>query len=234
MRKQVMVIGLGRFGISLAKALNAMGHDVLAIDSDEKAVQSVAADVTHAVQADATDEAVLKDLGSGNFDVAVVTIASDIQNSVLTTILLKKLGIRYIISRAQNDLHGSILEKIGADKVVYVEGEMGIELAHGLTMTNVTHYMPLERNYGVMQLTAPDYFVGKSLAKLELGAKGKWKMAVLLIKREKEIIVMPDLQEIIQLNDTLILAGNDDNLEQALTDAQKSSETQSPKIETNG
>ena len=221
MKRQVAVIGLGRFGISLAKALHSRGHEVLAIDAEEKIVQSIASKVTHAVQADATDETVLRELGIGNFDVAVVTMGTAIQSSVLTTILLKKLGVPYIVARAENDLHGSILEKIGADKVVYVEHEMGTELAHGLVLTDILHYMSLSMNYGIVQLKAPTYFCAKSLSQLELGPEGKWKVAVLLIGRGKEVIVMPDLQEIVQPDDILVLAGIDDNLEKSLAEAEK-------------
>jgi trk system potassium uptake protein TrkA len=113
MKRQVLIIGLGRFGISLATTLFSMGHDVMAVDVDDKKVQNISTQITHAVQADATDEAVLRELGVNNFDVAIVTIGEAIQNSVLCAILLKKLGVRYVIARAENDLHGTILDKIG-------------------------------------------------------------------------------------------------------------------------
>jgi trk system potassium uptake protein TrkA len=230
MKKQVLIVGLGRFGTSLATALFNMGHDVLAIDNDEKRVQSVAAQITHALQADATDEAVLKELAVGSFDVAIVTMGEAIQNSVLCTILLKKLGVPYVIARAENELHGSILEKIGADKVVYPEREMGTMLAHGLTLSDVDDYIPVASNYGVSKLSALPYFVGKTLSELELGRKGKWGLAVLLIKRGKEVIVTPAMEEKVREDDVLILAGGDDKLEQFLEEArrsQKESENQS-------
>src|SRR3989304_1692560 len=112
MKRQVAIIGLGRFGSSLAKSLFDMGHDVLAIDTDEKLVQNIASYVTHAVQADATDETVLKELGIPGFHVAIVSMGSAVQSSVLCTILLKKLGVRYVIARADDELHGTILEKM--------------------------------------------------------------------------------------------------------------------------
>lgn len=222
MKKQVLILGLGRFGISLATALFNMGHDVMAIDDDEKRVQNMSSQITHAVQADATDEAVLKELGVGNFDVAIVTMGLAIQSSVLATILLKKLGVPYVIARAENELHGSILEKIGADKVVYPEREMGTMLAHGLTLSDVDDYIPVAPNYGVSKLTALPYFVGKTLSELELGRKGKWGLAVLLIRRGKEVIVTPDIEEKVKEEDVLILSGSDDKLEQFLGEAKKS------------
>jgi len=226
MKKQVLILGLGRFGISLATALFNMGHDVMAIDDDEKRVQNVASQITHAIQADATDETVLKELGVTSFDVAIVTIGEAIQNSVLSTILLKKLGVPYVIARAESELHGSILEKIGADRVVYPEREMGTMLAHGLTLSDVDDYIPVATNYGVSKLRALPNFVGKTLSELELGRKGKWGQAVLLIKRGKEVIVTPDMKEKVEEEDVLILSGSDDKLEQFLEEAKKSQKEQ--------
>jgi len=222
MKKQVLILGLGRFGFSLATTLFNMGHDVMAIDDDEKSVQNVASHITHAIQADATDETVLKELGVTSFDVAIVTMGEAIQSSVLCTILLKKLGVPYVIARAENELHGSILEKIGADKVVYPEREMGTMLAHGLTLSDVDDYIPVATNYGVSKLRALPYFVGKTLSELELGRKGKWGLAVLLIKRGKEVIVTPDMEEKVKEEDVLILSGSDEKLEQFLEEAKKS------------
>ena len=224
MRKQVAVIGLGRFGDSVAKSLFSMGNDVLALDIDGKLVESIASEITHAVQADATNEAVLKELGIGDFEVAIVAVGDDIQTNVLSTILLKKLGVPYVIARAENNLHGSILEKIGADRVIYVEEEMGARVAHGLVLKNVEgvlDYMSVAPTYGVAKIAAPPYFVGKTLSELEFGRGGKWKITVLLIQREDEIIVTPVRTEVVKPKDIMVLAGNDENLRQLLTNAQK-------------
>jgi trk system potassium uptake protein TrkA len=221
MKKQVLIVGLGRFGVSLATTFFSMGHDVLAIDEDDKKVQSVASHITHAIQADATDEEVLKELGVGNFDVAIVTMGEAIQNSVLATILLKKLGVRYVIARAENELHGSILDKIGADKVVYPEREMGIRVAHGVALSEVTDYISVAPAYGVSKFIAPTHLVGKSLSDLGFGRGGKWGLAVLLIQREKGIIVTPDRSEVVKAGDVLIMAGSDDKLEQFLAEGKK-------------
>lgn len=119
--KQFVVIGIGRFGESIATTLFSMGHDVLAIDKDEERVQYISSKVTHAVQADATDESTLKSLGIRNFDVAVVTVGENIQSNILITLLCKEAGIRYVLAKAQNELHSKVLYKIGADKVVFPE-----------------------------------------------------------------------------------------------------------------
>ena len=220
MKKQVAIIGLGRFGVSLANTLYGMGHDVLAIDTDERTVQNASSQATHAVQADGTNEAILQELGIANFDVAVVAMGSDIQNSVLSTILLKKMGVRYVIARANNELHGSILDRIGADRVVYPEREMGIMTAHSLTLTSVTDYISVAATYGVAKLAAPQPFIGKSLSELGLGREGRRGVAVLLIQREKEIIVTPDRAEMVKPSDVFVVAGNDDALEKLLTEVE--------------
>ncbi len=226
MKKQIVVIGLGQFGTSLATTLTCLGHEVLALDRSEKEVQNVASQVTHAVQVDATSEAVLKELGVGNFDIAVVGIGSRIESSVLATILLKKLGIPYIIARADSDLHGSILEKIGADRVVYPECEMGVRVAQGITLSDVSDYMLLIPGYGVSKLAAPPYFVGMKLSDLGFGYKGKLEVAVFLIMRGDEVIVSPRQSEVVKPDDILIVAGSHDNLEKLLAEAKKNKEAE--------
>lgn len=218
MKKQVVVIGLGRFGYFLAETLFTMGHQVLAIDSDEKKVQSIAARITHAVQADATDEAVLRKLGISNFDVAVVGIGSGIQYSVLCTILLKKLGVKYVISRAENELHGAILERIGADKVIYIEREMAAKIAHQLNFPDAVDYVPVAPNYGVAKLAKVPRFVGTSLGDLGFGQRAKGGVVALLLRREKEVIITPEPTEVVAHADMLIVSGSDDDIEKLLSE----------------
>ena len=124
--KQFIVIGCGRFGSSVAKTLYKMGNDVLAIDGNEETVQSISDEVTHAVQADATDEHALRSLGIRNFDVAVITIGSDIQASIMATLIVKEMGVKFVVAKAQNELHAKVLYRIGADRVVFPERDMGI------------------------------------------------------------------------------------------------------------
>jgi len=221
MKKQIIVIGLGRFGTSLAKALSKAGHDVLALDRNEKSIQNISAQVTHVIQADATDETVLKDIDIDKFDIAVVAMGTAIESSVLSTILLKKLGVPYVIARANSELHGTILEKIGADTVVFPEREMGIRVAQVVTLTNVSDYMPVAQSYGIAKLTIPDNIAGENLENLGCGQKGKWEVAVLLIQREGEVIVTPGNKEVVKPNDILILAGENDKIEKLLTEARK-------------
>jgi trk system potassium uptake protein TrkA len=217
MKKQAVVIGLGRFGSSLAETLASTGYDVLAIDNDEDRVRAIASKVTQAVEGDATDESVLKEADIPSLDVGIVAIGSDIQSSVLAAILLKKLGIPYLIARAENDLHGSILEKIGADQVVYPEREMGYQLAHTATLRNVRDYIPILQNYGVAKLNAPPHFVGNSLANLGFGRRGKFGIVALVILRGQDIIITPADTEILHAGDVLITTGSDDRLEELLS-----------------
>lgn len=214
MKKQVVVVGLGRLGASLATTLSSLGHDVLALDTDERNVQSIASQVTRAVQGDATNETTLRELGVGNFDIAIVTIGGAIEASVLSTLLLKKVGVRYIIARADNEWHGSILERIGADKVVYPEREMGVGMAHVLTLGDVIDYIPVVPGYGVVKLVAPSAFVGQTLAELGFGPRGKWKVAALMIVRKQDVTITPSDAEPVKPGDALVLSGSWDNLEE--------------------
>ncbi len=221
MKKQVVVMGLGRFGISVATTLHSMGNDVLALDTDEKNVMSVASQLTRAAQADATDEAVLRDLGIPDYDVAIVSMGSSIEASVLSAILAKKLGVRYVIARANNELHGSILEKIGADIVVHPEREMGISTAHNMTIRDASDYIPLGHSYGVAKLPALPCMTGKKLSELGFGPKGKFEVAVLILKHKNEVTVAPDLTETVKEGDVLIVSGDDDKIERLLDEAKK-------------
>jgi len=220
MRKQIVVIGLGRFGVSLVSALSRIGHDVLALDIDEKSVQQVASQVTHAVQADATNETILRQLGVGNFDIAIVT-TPEMEPSVLSTILLKKLGVPYVIARADSELHGSILEKIGADKVVYPELEMGTMIAHVLTLGDVIDYIPVTGEYGVLKISVSSYFIGKTLSELGFGRRSKSQAAVLLIQRKEDVIIGPSDSELINSGDVLVISGNWDKLEELFSHLEK-------------
>jgi len=220
MKKQIVVIGLGRLGESIARTLITIGHEVLALDKDINMVQAVAPYVTHAVQTDPTNESALHELGVGNFDIGVVALP-EIEESVLSTILLKKLGVRFIISRAISEPHGSILEKIGANKVVYPEREMGAGIAHVLTLGNIIDYIPVTPGYGVVKMTVPANFVGKSLSEAGFSNRGRLEVIVLLLQRKQEIIISPRDTETIKSDDVLVLSGNWDKLEELFSRFQK-------------
>lgn len=212
MKKQIVVIGLGRFGTSVAKTLFELGHDVMCIDSNEKAVQEISPSVTHAVQADGTNEETLKELGVTNFDVAIVAIGETVEASVMATALLKRLKLPYIVAQATNDLHGSILEKIGADMVVYPEVETGHSVAHRLASTSMLDYLELTTHYGISKLKPPAHFLDHTLAELELGPKEKYGVSVVAVIRRDEVILNPTKFERIEADDVLVLVGSDDQV----------------------
>ncbi len=220
MGKQVVVVGLGSLGASLAETLNNIGHEVLVLDKREAVVQEIASRVTQAIQVDPTSESSLKSLGVGNFEIGVVTLA-DIEESVLATILLKKLGVRYVISTAISDLHGTILEKVGADKVVYPEREMGAGIAYVLTLGDVIDYIPVTSGYGVVKMSAPSYYIGKTLSELGFGHRGKWEVVVLLLQRKQDILINPAGTEMLRAEDVLVVSGNWDKLEDLFSHMQK-------------
>ncbi|MCG8642985.1 MAG: TrkA family potassium uptake protein, partial [Desulfobacterales bacterium] len=152
--KQFVVIGLGRFGVSVARTLAKKGCDVLAIDTDEERVQALASEVTHAVQADATDEDAMKSLGLRNFDVAIISIGADVHSSILTTILVKEMGVKHVVVKAQSELHGRVFTKLGADKIVYPERDMGARVANSLISSNVLDLIELSPDYSIAEIVA--------------------------------------------------------------------------------
>lgn len=209
--KQFLVIGLGRFGASVARTLTEAGHEVLGVDSREELVQAVSGMVTQAVQADATDEQVLRSLGVSNFDVAVVAIGQDIQSSIMCTLLLKEMGLKYVIAKAQNHLHGKVLKKTGADRVVFPERDMGVRVAQNLVSTNLLDYIELSEDYSIMEFTAPAFTVGKTLAQLRL--PNKFGINVIAIKTgPREINIAPKADDVINEGDILVLAGENKQL----------------------
>ena len=221
MKKQILVVGMGRFGLAMATTLHELGHEVMAVDIDEKEVQAAASMVTHAVQADVTSEGTLRELGVRNFDVAIVSIGTGVESSVLSTLLLKSMGVPYVVARANNTLHGSILERIGADRVVYPEQDTAYNIAHEVTMAEVSEYMPIAAGYGVHKLTAPEYIIGARLSDLGFDKREQLGLAALIIRRGEGVIVFPDPEEAVQKGDILIIGGKSDNLEQLLAEAKK-------------
>lgn len=209
-KKQFAVIGMGRFGFSVAKALSEMGFDVLAIDSDEHSTQAVSNIVTHAVSADSTDEEALRALGVRNFDVVVVAIGEDIQASILTTLILKDLGGPIIIVKAQNELHGKVLQKIGADKVIFPERDMGLRVAHHLTSPNILDYIELSDEYSIVELRVTKGMIGKNLK--ELNIRALFGCNVMAIKQGTKMNISPAASDRLTVEDVLVIVGEKNDL----------------------
>jgi trk system potassium uptake protein TrkA len=208
--KQFAVIGLGRFGTSLAMTLTRMGYDVLAVDTNEEKINSIMDKVTHAVQVDAMDEQALKALGIRNFDVVIVAIGQDIQTNILVTVMLKDLGVKNVVSKAITDLHGKVLEKVGADKVVFPERDMGVRVAQALVSKNIMDQISLSPDYSIIELLAPDVVAGKTL---EEGAlRVEYGVTVLAIRRGDDVIISPGARHVVNKGDVLVVVGRNEKL----------------------
>lgn len=209
MKRQFVVIGCGRFGTSVALKLNELGSEVMVVDNNEEIIQDISEYVTHAVQADATDENTIRSLGIRNFDVAVVTIGSDIQSSILITLMCKELGVKYVVAKAQNELHAKVLYKIGADRVVFPEREMGIRIAKNLVYDNILDYVELDPRYGIAEVFAPEEWIGKTIKELDI--RNKYHLNILGIKHGADLDVQfnPD-DEITEGTVLVVIGGNTD------------------------
>lgn len=209
-KKQFIVIGLGRFGTSVAETLYALGNDVLAVDSDEEVVQNVSERVTHAVQLDANDENSLRALGISNFDVAIVSIGSDIQASILATLLAKEMGVKHIVAKANDVLHAKVLYKIGANRVIFPERDMGVRVAHNLCSSNILDYIELSPDFSIAEIVSPRQWEGNTLKQLNLRAT--YGINVMAIKRNNEIDVSPGADEVIMPGDVIVAIGGTQEL----------------------
>ncbi len=210
MTKQFAVIGLGRFGASVARTLYTLGYDVLGIDSNEENTQTLADNLTHVVTADATDENTLKALGIRNFDVVIVGIGGDIQSSILTTIILKELGIKYLVAKAQNELHGKVLNKIGADRVVFPERDMGIRVAHNLISPKVLDFVEFSPDFNIVELAVIPMWYNKSLRELNL--REKYGLNIIAIKTDENTNVSPKADDILKEGEILIVTGSKEDI----------------------
>ncbi|MFC0189062.1 potassium channel family protein [Fictibacillus aquaticus] len=210
MKKQFAVIGLGRFGGNMCRALTNQGMDVLAIDVDEERVNEFSTIAAHAVVADTTDEGVLKSLGIRNFEHVVVAIGDNIHSSILTTLILKELGVSKITVKAQNDYHEKVLKKIGADRIIHPERDMGVRIAHQIVSNSVIDYLELSEEHSIVELSASAAMIGKTLAQLDIRAR--YGCNVVAIKRGDDIIVSPPAGEPISRGDILIVIGGDKSI----------------------
>jgi trk system potassium uptake protein TrkA len=209
--KTFAVIGLGRFGGTMARTLHEMGYEVLAIDKDASRVQEMSQIVTHAVEADTTDENALKSLGIRNFDVVIVAIGNDIQASILTTLLLKEIGCKQVVVKAINELHWKVLDKIGADRVVFPERDMGVRMVHSLISPNILDYIELSNDYSIIEIIARDFFSGKTLQELDIRAR--FGCNVMAIKKGNTFNIAPSATDAIHEGDVLVVIGHNKDLQ---------------------
>ncbi|WP_347860714.1 TrkA family potassium uptake protein [Salimicrobium sp. PL1-032A] len=210
MKREFAVVGLGRFGGSICRELSQEGMNVLAIDTDEDKVNEFKDIASHAVIADSTDEGVLKELGIRNIDHVIVAIGDNIHASILTTLILKELGIKTLTVKAQNDYHEKVLNKIGADHVVHPERDMGRRIAHNIISNNILDYIELSDDHSVVEVKAGSKMSGKSL--IDLDIRAQYGCNVVAIKRDRDIIVSPMATEKIVESDVLIVIGADKDI----------------------
>ena len=208
--KSFVVIGLGRFGSAIALELSALGHEVLAMDLSEDKVQQVADQVTHAVAGDARNMEVLKTLGVGSFDCAVVAMGSDVGNSALITLNLKELGVKQVVCKAQSHIHSQVLEKIGADRVIFPEHEMGLKVAQGLSSSNVLNFIEFSGDYGIVEIALPKSWQGKTLK--ELDVRNAFHVTVIALRRGGQLNVSPRADVPMESGDNIVALGKSDDI----------------------
>jgi len=208
--KQYIVIGCGRFGSSVATTMHLLGHEVMAIDKNEDIIQNIADKVTHAAIVDVIDEQSLRALGIGNFDVAIIAIGSDIRASIMATIIAKEAGVSQVICKATDELQAKVLYKIGADRVVFPERDMGVRVAHNIVSDNILDHIELDPEYSIVEIVAPSSWVGKTLVELDLRAK--YEITVLAIKTGKTINVTPAPNEELKSGSILVVIGQNTNI----------------------
>ena len=204
--RSFVVVGLGRFGTEAARKLYRQGCEVLAIDTDPNLVERVSDDVTQAVVGNAQDKEVLRALGVKDFDCAIVAIGDSLSDSVLATMNLKELGVRYVVCKAHDETHRQVLKKLGADRVVIPEQENAARLAKSLSSHNVLDYIELSEDYGIIDVPAPKSWWNKSL--IELNVRAKLGVNILAVKREGEITVSPSADFRISEGDIMVVLGD--------------------------
>ncbi len=209
--KTFVVIGLGRFGTAVAEELSSMGHEVLAMDTDEERVRNVAEELTHAVVADARDPAVLKALGVRNYDCAVVAVGEEIGNSALITLNLKEMGMKKVICKAKNHIHRKVLEKIGADRVVFPEHEMGVKLAQGLSSISVLNFIEVSDDYGIVELEVPRSWYNRTIRELDI--RNIYQVNVIAVRKadSSTLNVVPGADCILEKGDRVVVLGRSED-----------------------
>ena len=208
--KQYIVIGCGRFGSSVATTMHLLGHQVMAIDKSEEIIQNIVDKVTHAAIVDVTDEQAIRSIGLGNFDVAIIAIGADIRASIMATLIAKEMGVSQIVCKAKDELQAKVLYKIGADRVVFPERDMGVRVAHYLVSDNILDHIELDPEYSIVEIVTPTSWVGKTLVDLELRAR--YEITVLAIKNGKSINVTPAPDEELKAGSILVVIGQSSNI----------------------
>lgn len=209
--KQFVVFGLGRFGISLATTLAEAGYEVMVVDKSEERIQEISALVTHAVQADAADVDTLRSLGIRNFDVAIVAIGKDIQSSIMTTLLLKEIGIPYVVAKATSEIHERVLRKIGADRIILPEHEMGMRIATNLMSGNIIDYIQLSSEFSIVEIAILPEWGNRTI--MDVNFRAKYGINIIAVQRHGKIDISPTPEYILSPDDVLVVVGSTKQLQ---------------------
>ncbi len=215
MSRQFIILGAGRFGGSVATKLVELGAEVMVVDKSESVIQAIADKVTHAVTTDVTIEGALNALGIRNFDTAVVTIGDNIQSSILVTITLKELGVNHIVAKAQNAMHAKVLYKIGADRVVFPEREMGLRVAKNLMASNVMDFIELSPDYSIVEISPLQSWIDKTIK--EVNVRGNYGLNIIAIKSGADMKINLSADYVISRGDILVVIGNNQDLKEIET-----------------
>ena len=214
--KRIGIVGAGRFGSSLAQSLVDRGVEVLILDRSRDIVDHMAGIAAKAMEGDATEEGTLEASGFRDCDIVVVAVGSDMESSILTTLILKEMKIPCVITKAASDVHGKVLQKVGADRVVYPDRDVAARLARSLVSPSVLDYVEVAEGISVIEIAAPMELVGKTLGELQM--RKNYGVTVLVLRRAKQdegkqdTIVSPDADDTVELGDTIVIFGLDEKL----------------------
>ncbi|MBP3410848.1 MAG: TrkA family potassium uptake protein [Clostridia bacterium] len=208
-KKQYLVVGLGRFGSAVAIALAEQGMQVLAIDSNLELVEQHRSLLTDVLCGDAMDHSVLEQIGAADFDVAIVTIGEDIKASGVVTMQLKEMGVGCVIVKAFDDFHGRMLTKLGADKVIFPERDMGQRIAHNLVSEKIMDFIELSPDYSLMEIRPRPEWVGRSLKELNLRARER--INVVAVRSGEVVNAMPDMNTMIGADDVMLVVSQNES-----------------------
>lgn len=211
MKKQYVVFGIDRFGASIARTLEQNGCQVIAVDHDSEKIQMIADEVSYAMTADVEDPEAIESLGLKNVDGAVITMVNHMEASIVAAMMCQDLGMKYIVARAKNDMHGRILTKIGVSKVVYPEQEMGERIGRYIAAQDFMDWIALSPDFSLVEVAMPREWAGKSLA--ELDVRKKYGFNVVGIKKGSEMIMQFDPNEPLEDDDVLFVIGKNADLE---------------------
>ena len=204
--KNILLIGLGRFGKHIAMQLNEMGHEIMAVDINEERVNRILPFVTNAQIGDSTDASFLESLGIGNFDICFVTIGGSFQNSLETTSLLKELGANLVISRAERDVQEKFLLRNGADRVVYTEKKVAKWSSIRYADDHILDYMEVDASHAIFEVAIPDEWIGRSVGELDI--RRRYNINILAVKKEREVSVTISVDTVLEADSTLLVLGD--------------------------